>query len=501
MPLSFRARFHARPAAPSTFALALLVTALAGTARPASAAWDELESLQRTGARVSASVIDLDTGQIIQVLNADQRLAPASITKIVVSAAALDTWPIDKTWTTRVTAEGFPPGSTIPGDLTLQGAGDATLDHNQMWTLASQIRALGVTQVNGRIVVNLAPFGVLPCETDDRCQAQNGKSKSSYDAPISMLGIDYGNWCVDLRPTQAGSGGIITGCGLPTPPFTVQGGIRTVAAGGKLAYGIQRTSGAGGDVVHVTGTVPEGTVVEDYKSQSNPAVGAGLTLQAMLESLGVRVNGGVAVQSGGYPTPGITLAQVEGANLREQLGRMMRHSNNYIADVLTMNIAASGGGPAPATLASAARTLSAFVQRLAPPGAQAASNPPALYSGSGLTPENQISAEDMTGLLAAEYRNPRNFPAFYGLLSVPRQGPYAFLRSGSADWLDRVTLKTGTMSQPYSVCAIAGYMRKKSGGLMAFTTIVNGGPGLREVAHYKAMEAIKGDLDALMARY
>ena len=88
-----------------------------------------------------------------------------------------------------------------------------------------------------------------------------------------------------------------------------------------------------------------------------------------------------------------------------------------------------------------------------------------------------------------------------GGLVVPRQAPFAFLRMGSAAWLDRVALKTGTMDDPHSVCGVAGYLRKKDGGWIAFTTIVNGGPRMKHVPLYKAMEAIRNDVDALLARY
>ncbi|MGH8327595.1 MAG: hypothetical protein ACRET2_12615, partial [Steroidobacteraceae bacterium] len=93
------------------------------------------------------------------------------------------------------------------------------------------------------------------------------------------------------------------------------------------------------------------------------------------------------------------------------------------------------------------------------------------------------------------------FPAFYGSLVVPRDAPFAFLRSGSAAWLDRVALKTGTMDNPVSVCGIAGYLRKRDGGWIAFAAIVNGTARRRHIPLYVALAAEQKDVDALLSKY
>jgi D-alanyl-D-alanine carboxypeptidase/D-alanyl-D-alanine-endopeptidase (penicillin-binding protein 4) len=57
------------------------------------------------------------------------------------------------------------------------------------------------------------------------------------------------------------------------------------------------------------------------------------------------------------------------------------------------------------------------------------------------------------------------------------------------------------MDEPHSVCGIAGYVRKKSGGWIAFTAIVNGSATSRHIPLYKAMQASRTDLEALLERY
>jgi D-alanyl-D-alanine carboxypeptidase/D-alanyl-D-alanine-endopeptidase (penicillin-binding protein 4) len=256
-----------------------------------------------------------------------------------------------------------------------------------------------------------------------------------------------------------------------------------------------------GDVIRVGGNIPAGSGQSVYRAMSDPALGAGLLLWETLREIGIPVSGPVSVSHTALPADAYVMAAVDGLSLKEQLGRMLRFSNNYIADVLTLDIAAVANGKVPASLADSGGALSSYVSRVQKNGRRALPTVPPLFSGSGLTPENLISADELVGLLSSQYYNTRNFPAFYGGLVVPRQAPFAFLRTGSSAWLDRVALKTGTMDDPRSVCGVAGYLRKRDGGWIAFTAIVNGGPRMKHVPLYKAMEAIRSDIDGLLARY
>ena len=444
--------------------------------------------------------MDLDSGKVIQELHADDRLTPASLTKLTVAAAALDTWAADKTFDTRLYGDGPLKKGVITGSVIMNGSGDATLDHQALWTLAVQLKAAGITSINGGLVVNTSPLGEMKCETQDRCDALS-RSATAYNAPIAALGVDYGNWCIDVRAAEPGEPAVVVGCSVAQLPVPVQGSIKTTSSKSRSAFWVERaTPPDGSDVIRVGGTIAAGNGQSVYRAMSHPALGTGMLMAETLREIGISVNGPVTVSHGDMPESAYLLADADGYSLKEQLGRMLRFSNNYIADVLTLNIAAATG-KSPATLAEAGGALSNYVARVQKGNKRARSAPPRLLSGSGLTPENEISADELTTLLVNQYNNTRNFPAFYGGLVVPRQAPFAFLRMGSAAWLDRVALKTGTMDDPHSVCGVAGYLRKKDGGWIAFTTIVNGGPRMKHVPLYKAMEAIRNDVDALLARY
>ena len=158
-------------------------------ALPAYAQWVALQDLQRNGAVVSALAVDLDNGSVLQQLNPDRRLTPASLTKLAVAAATLNRWSADKAFATRLLAHGVMHTGELAGDVILDGAGDPTLEYHAPLALAIQAAGAGVTSVRGRVVVNLAPFSEVGCETHDRCGALV-RSDTAFNAPLSAVGID-----------------------------------------------------------------------------------------------------------------------------------------------------------------------------------------------------------------------------------------------------------------------------------------------------------------------
>jgi len=465
-------------------------------AQPHQPGWTALQGLQRDGARVSAVVQNLTGAELYETLNAKTRLSPASITKLVVAATALEVWPADKSFETRVMLNGrVHPDGRATGDLILSGDGDATLDHRDLWTLAGQVRAAGIRSVSGSLVAN-PTYGPLGCDNVDRCEALES-SDTAFNTPLSALAVDFGTWCVEVIPTTSGEPARLRACGGTPLPVAVEGSIKTGGARAKESFWIARSTAEGGDVLKVGGVIAPGDSKEVYRAMSDPAMGAAQLLRQMLVELGVSVAGPTRVQYGPPTQADSVLARVQGVALREQLSRMLRYSNNYVADLLTLNIAAARAPKPPSQLSEASLTLTGALTRNATSG----SSSPRLFSGSGLTPENEISAAEMVSMLDYQYRNTATFPAFYGGLVVPAQAPFAFLRGGSRDWQNRVALKTGTMNDPVSVCAVAGYLRRKDGGWMAFAILINGSDAKRHVPLYKSMEAIRADIDGLLARY
>ncbi|WP_234981447.1 D-alanyl-D-alanine carboxypeptidase/D-alanyl-D-alanine endopeptidase [Fontimonas thermophila] len=481
----------------------LCAGAVIGAAAPAHAGWDALAALKaRRGAHVTAAAVDLDTGQTLQTLDAQTRLSPASVSKLVLAAAALETWPIDKTFVTRVVGTGRLDEGDLQGDLVVYSEGDATLDHAALWVLAAQIKQSGIRSVAGDLVVSTAPFGRLGCETRDRCEAL-ARSHTAYDAPLAAVGVDYGTWCVDVKPTQPGAAARIQSCAAVDVPIPLTGAIQTREVRRGTWLWLDRVKRSDGEALVMGGDIrADGAGARLYRSMADPALGAGLLLRQMLGELGVTLTGGVRIDDDAIPRGARPLAAIEGRPLRAQITDLLRYSNNYIADVLTLAMAAERTPEPVTTLARASEPLAELVLRARRQAGYADDGTrPRLLSGSGLTPENRLSAQDLVALLAYEYRQTQTFPVFYGGLVVPGQAPNAYLRAGSAAWKTRVALKTGTLSEPRTVFGMAGYLRKQNGGWIAFAALVNGATPRQAVPLHESLDAIRKDIEALLARH
>jgi D-alanyl-D-alanine carboxypeptidase/D-alanyl-D-alanine-endopeptidase (penicillin-binding protein 4) len=477
---------------------ALLCAALLTLATAADAAdFDNLTRLAAQGARVSAAVWDLDSDKPLMQLQASQRLTPASLSKIVIAAAALDTWPPDKTFPTELRATTALQNGVLQGNLILRGSGDATLDETTLWALAAQLRSAGLKRVTGNLLVERAPFGELGCDTVDRC-ASVRRSSRAYNAAPSAIGVNYGSWCIAIRATAPNQAASVSGCATGSLPIPLAGRIMTAAAGGSVR--VDRSTDEHGDRISVSGGIAQGTERQLHRAMSDPVAGAGINLRSILLQTGVAVDGQVETIAQAVAGATQLLARVDGLPLQEQLGRMMRYSNNYIADVLTMGVALERNHAAPRSLADASTLLSDLV-RSANPASAGATDAAVMHSGSGLTTSNSLSAFDFIGVLKREYHDTRHFPTFYGALVVPQDASFDYLQNGNADWLNRVALKTGSLTEPYSVNGMAGYLRKKTGGWMAFAIIVNGSDQLRQIPHERALAAARTDLEAVLAGF
>jgi D-alanyl-D-alanine carboxypeptidase/D-alanyl-D-alanine-endopeptidase (penicillin-binding protein 4) len=113
------------------------------TASSANAEWRALEALSHSGAEVSAVALDLDSGAVIQQLNPDRRLTPASLTKLAVAAASLNRWAADKFFETRLLGSGTVRGGELNGDVIFDGSGDPTLEYSALLALAVQAKGAG----------------------------------------------------------------------------------------------------------------------------------------------------------------------------------------------------------------------------------------------------------------------------------------------------------------------------------------------------------------------
>lgn len=104
-------------------------------------------------ARVGAAVVSIPSADTVYSLYPEELFVPASTIKLVVTASALRLLGPQFVYHTSVLS-GVPPTQqgVIPDDLIIRGTGDPTLDSGEYRRIARQLKAQGISAVQGNIV-------------------------------------------------------------------------------------------------------------------------------------------------------------------------------------------------------------------------------------------------------------------------------------------------------------------------------------------------------------
>ncbi|HYI19003.1 MAG TPA: D-alanyl-D-alanine carboxypeptidase [Solirubrobacteraceae bacterium] len=198
-----------------------------------------------------------------------------------------------------------------------------------------------------------------------------------------------------------------------------------------------------------------GRATPDGPVQADPARAAAARFDDVLEARGVTISG--APRAGSSPPGAAVLAGAASATFAELVAAMLRPSDDWIAELLTKELA-----PVPGSTAAGA----AVVQQVARSrGARTVS----LVDGSGLDPRDKGSAADLVAVLrrmarAAAFRDALARPGRPGTLQDR-------LTTGRARRACRG--KTGTLPSG-GVSALAGYCTTRNGRRLAFAVLARG---------------------------
>ncbi|MDR3706315.1 MAG: D-alanyl-D-alanine carboxypeptidase/D-alanyl-D-alanine-endopeptidase [Paludibacteraceae bacterium] len=109
-------------------------------------------------ANLSVMIKDVETGETILQHRADKNTVPASTTKLVTTATALEILGPDFTFTTKLQYDGTIENGVLNGNIYILGGGDPTLGSKYMgdslfldkWTAA--VKQLGIKKITGTVI-------------------------------------------------------------------------------------------------------------------------------------------------------------------------------------------------------------------------------------------------------------------------------------------------------------------------------------------------------------
>lgn len=415
-----------------------------------------LEFDQLKKSKVGIYAIDVDTNEVVYAMNENDAFNPASNMKLVTAAVALETMGPEHVFITRLAAKG--EGSTLDA-IYLEGGGDPLLMWEDMLKMASELRARGVDEVNGDLIVDDSAFtnGFIPPGFDQKDE------DASYRAAVGAASVNYNAQTVVVRPGLKSGDKARIHLIPPNDHVEIVNEVKT-SNGTRASLGKSKSESKGnGTRITVAGSIGLNADTQFVRKRiDNPTLFSGAVMKKALESVGISVGG--EVKSGKRPRDAKTLVYHESPSLAYCVFLMNKWSNNFMAEMLFRQV---GSGGKAADAGKSPKFVARFLDK-AGIGTKGFKS----LNGSGLYTGNEISPKQIVDLLDWMVDQP-TYPEFAASLAVAGRDGTLARRLAKPITKNVVRGKTGTLNE---VTALSGYMRTKSGRTLAYALIINDPP-------------------------
>lgn len=390
-------------------------------------------------------------------INADTLKIPASITKIATASAVLSEFPPGHKFKTSLWIDGLVKSGTLKGHVYLKGGGDPSFVSENMWYLVNAFLRSGIRRIDGDIVVDDSLFDKIRFD-DSR---EDARVDRAYDAPVGAMSFNWNSINIFVRPSAPGESAHVVLD--PENDYTVLVNKAKTSRGNGVAIDVKKVAGKENETLTVGGQIGSSraeTVI--FKNITQPDLWAGHNLRSFLGQRMISVTG--KVRTGVTPTSATLAAESESKPVELTVLDMNKFSNNFVAEMLTKNLAAKASTPA--TLAAGVEKIRMHLTSLG-----LKKDEFALVNPSGLTRENRFSARSMWKVLHHLRADFRVQPDFFA--SLPIAGVDGTLKrrmkgTAAERW---VRAKTGLLT---GVTALAGYAGTEDGDVYSFVFIHNG---------------------------
>jgi serine-type D-Ala-D-Ala carboxypeptidase/endopeptidase (penicillin-binding protein 4) len=405
---------------------------------------------------VGTYVQEVDGNALLVDSNAAAPFKPASTMKLLTTAAALELLGPTFTWKTRAYASGSQDGEVLHGDLVIQGSGDPKLVIENFWLFLRQIRARGIRDIRGNLVLERSAFGDV---SSDPARFDGDPLKPYNVGPDALL-LNYK--VLSLRFVPDPLAGVVHVSA--EPPLAGYPVIAPVLLNGPCEdWQARLTLALNQDGVYFTGGFPascgeKSWRLDPYQLTADQYFAA--VFRQIWRELGGSWQG--EVRSGPLPPDARLIAEWESVTLPEVIRDINKYSNNVMARQLLLTLSAGAGTPA--DMERGAQAIRLWL------AGKAISAPELIVeNGSGLSRVEQISARTLGRVLMAAYRSPL-MPEF--LSSLPLVGFDGTMRNRlKTDGVaGHAHIKTGTLKE---VRALAGYVLAASGRRYVVVCLIN----------------------------
>jgi serine-type D-Ala-D-Ala carboxypeptidase/endopeptidase (penicillin-binding protein 4) len=408
---------------------------------------------------VSVVVQEAGTATTRVSLNAQQPMNPASVAKLLTTYAALDELGPAYTWKTPVWLAGSIKNGVLEGHLHLQGRGDPKLTIERVWLALQRIRAMGVNDIRGDIVIDQSAFAVPETST------------AEFDNE-------------PLRPYNARSQALLANLSAVIYTFTpdVARGVAIVSAepqldGAQVDATVPLASGPCGDwrgalkaaigdpkQMRFAGSYPASCGERFWAlAHSDARQYTARLLTTLWRSGGGKLAG--TVREGAAPADAAPTFELTSPPLADVVRDINKYSNNVMAQQVLLTLGLLKNGGTRATPDDAREALKQWLRERLGESLDGV----VIDNGSGLSRQTRVSAALLARVLQRAWSS-AVMPEL--MASLPVAGLDGTLRRtrGNAATTGRAHLKTGSLRD---VQALAGYVLGASGKRYVLVAMIN----------------------------
>ncbi len=422
------------------------------------------QALRTAGIPPAATAVwvrEVDAAAPRLAINSRVAMNPASTMKLVTTYAALDLLGPAYVWKTEAFASGALSDGVLSGDLHLRGGGDPKLTYDQFARLLRQIRAHGIREIRGDLVLDRSAFTISAVEPG-RFDAQPLRP---YNVAPDALLVNFKAVTLQLIPDPAKKALSVA---MEPAPSNLDL-INQIALGDGNACGDWKEAlradsiGRGATTrLVLTGVFPQGCGEQRWNLavQEHPQFVLGVFLQLWSE-LGGTLAGGV--REGMVPPDARAVGVLTSPTLAEVIRDINKFSNNVMARQLFLTLGMESGRR-PASVEDGATAIHSWLE------ARALNLPDlVLENGSGLSRRERISAEGLGRLLQAAWRSAL-MPELIASLPVTATDGTMKKRLKQNGVAGQAHIKTGSLE---GVRAIAGFVLDRTGRRWIVVFFVN----------------------------
>ena len=392
---------------------------------------------------------------------AERALNPASSIKLLTTYAALELLGPAYTWITEAYASGPLKEEVLQGDLVIRGRGDPKLTLENFWLLLRELRARGVRDIRGDLVLDRSFFN---SETYDPSRFDDQPTRPYNTGPDALL-VNFKALQLQFIPdSDARSIRIVAQPVLPQVQI-----VNNLTLDGRGACGdwvgklkLDAQGNATTARLAFNGVFPASC---GERARNFSVLGHAQYTLSLFRELWREQGGtfGGGVRDGTAGADARLIATLKSPSLSEVVRDINKYSNNVMARQLYLTLGAVGAG-APA---SGDKTVRVIRQWLSGKGLSFPEL--VLENGSGLSRVERISAGSLGQLLLTAFRS-AVMPELIASLPVAAVDGTMRKRLSGADVAGQAHIKTGSLT---GVRSIAGYVLDGQGRRWVVVFIVN----------------------------